>query len=145
MPDVLERTFAALAVNALVNHPEIRPFAGGDPRVALDLADAVENDRNVFLMGEHGGFIFTWCAPACFEGHAMVRSPGRGKWGAAAARNAIEHMANEHGARHLWCRIQPERREVRSFVCAAGFTPCGQDVFDIGAGPQVFNLYEWRT
>ena len=145
MPEVLERSFATQAINALVNHPEVRPHVGGDPKLAVDLTDVIDNDRNVFLMGAHGGFTYIWTAPGCFEVHTLVRPEGRGSWALDAARESIATMHRDHGATHIWTRVLPELRNVRAFAIAAGLKPCGQGVFDTGTGPLVYNLYEWRA
>lgn len=145
MPEVLERSFATIAINALVNHPEMRPHIGGDPKLPVDLTDAIDNDRNVFLMGEYGGFCLIWCAPFCYEVHTLIRPEGRGKWAIEAAREGIRYMVEQYAARQIWTRVAPEQRNVRAFTLAAGMKPCGQDVFDIGTGPTIYNIYEWRA
>ena len=142
MPEVLERSFATLAINSLVNHPEIRPFVGGDGKLQLDMTDSIDNDRNVFLMGEHGGFIGVWSGPGVYEVHTLIRPEGRGRWAINAGREAIRTMQREHGATHLWTRVSPELHNVRNFTLLAGFKPCGQEVFEDGGALKIFNLYE---
>lgn len=145
MPAVLERSFATVAINSLANHPDVRPHIGGDPKLPVDLAEALDCDRNVWLSGEHGGFLLLWCAPGVFEVHTLIRPEGRGKWAIDAAREGIATMQREHGARHIWTRVIPEQRNVRAFTIAAGMKPCGQDVFDTYRGPTIYNMYEWRA
>lgn len=144
MPDVLERSFATLAINSLVNHPEIRPYVGDCGKLPLDLAPLIDNDRNVFLIGEHGGYFFIWTSPGCYEIHAMVTPDGRGKWAADAVRECL-FMMQAHGAQRVWARIIPENLGLRNFAIVAGFKPVGQEVFDIGAGPMIYNLYQWEA
>lgn len=142
MAEVLERSYATQTINALANHPELRPFVGGDPKLPLDMTAAIDNDLNVFLMGEHGGFILIWSAPGVYEVHTLIRPEGRGKWALDAAREGIATMKRDYGAKHIWTRVDPEQRNVRAFTMTVGMKPCGQEVFDLGTGPRVYNLYE---
>jgi len=145
MSEVLERSFATIAINALANHPLIRPEIGGDPKLPLDLTDVIDCDRNVCLMGEHGGFVYIWTGPNSYEVHTIIGENGRGKWALDAARESLAQMADNHGARHIWTRVAASQRNVRAFTIAAGLKPCGQDVFDFGNGSTVYNMYEWRA
>lgn len=141
MTALLERTYATISVNALAN--DVLDRCDGKPK--LDYTGAMDCDRNVFLMGEHGGFVYIWVGPSIYEVHTVVAESGRGKWALTAARESIEHMADNHGARHIWTRVIATERNVRAFTIAAGLKPCGQDIFDLGNGDVVCNLYEWRV
>jgi hypothetical protein len=145
MSAVLERSFQSSLVNDLVNRPDIRPFVGGDTSKPLDLSQAIEDENNIALLGDFGGFVMIWCAPGTYEVHTMITEDGRGEWALDAARTGIAILADAYGARHLWTRVKPEARNVRTFTIAAGMKPCGQKVFDIGAGPEAYNIYEWRA
>lgn len=142
MAPVLERSFRSSSVNELVNRDDIRPHVGGDVTQKLDLSAAIENDNNIALMGKHGGFVLIWTSPRTYEVHTMIAEAGRGEWALAAAREGMRQMRDQYGAARLWTRVNPSARNVRTFTIAAGFRPCGQQVFDIGSGPEVFNLYE---
>lgn len=140
----LERSDSPVLVNALANDPSIRPHIGGDPKLPLDLAEAVQCERNVCLMGEHGGFLLIWTGPHCYEVHTLIRPEGRGAWALDAAKTGANIMFDAFGAKHLWTRVLITSRKVRAFTIAAGMKPCGQEVFDLGTGPEVYNLYERR-
>lgn len=141
----LKRSDSPILVNALANDPDIRPHVGGDPKLPVDLTEALECERNVCLMGEHGGFLGIWCGPGVYEVHTLIRPQGRGPWALEAARSAISIMFDAYGAKHLWTRVLVTARNVRAFTMAAGFRPCGQELFESGLGPQVYNLYERRA
>jgi hypothetical protein len=142
MSATLERSFGIDAFNALANDPAIRPFVGGDLAKPLDLTSVVDDERNVCLMGKHGGFVLNWTSPGCFEVHTMVRPEGHGKWALEAARLVLDIMGDAYGARQVWTRIKPELHNVRLFAIQAGMKPVGAAVFDIGMGPETYNLYE---
>jgi hypothetical protein len=142
MSATLERSFGADAINALANDPAIRPFVGGNPETSLDLTALVDDERNICLMGEHGCFVLNWTSPGCYEVHTMVRPEGRGAWALSAAKLVLDIMGDAYAARQVWTRIRPDYHNVRTFALSAGMKPCGSAVFDIGAGPEAFNLYE---
>src|SRR3569833_3285988 len=57
------RSFNGVRLNYLVNHPSIRPFAGGDGKSWIELSSQDKDPNNHFLNGEHGGLFFHWQAP----------------------------------------------------------------------------------
>jgi hypothetical protein len=129
-------------INALVNDPSIRPFVGPGDDV-LDLSEAVAHERNVFLVGEHGGFAFSWCAPQTYEVHTFVLPEGRGDWAASFAMSARNCM-RDYGATHLWTRVPVGAENVRKFTLKAGFQPAGRDSVDYGNDVVEYDLYDWR-
>lgn len=139
----MNRTFDAETINALVNHPKIRPDVGGDGESWLDLAEVVAADRNVALIGEHGGFVYTWTAPETYEVHTFILPTGRGAQAYSMARESLDWMA-DHGARHIWTRVARGHRHTRLFTLKAGFKPCGEHTLDLGAGPVLFDLFNRR-
>lgn len=141
---MLRRCFDADTINALVNDPSIRPHIGGDGESPLDLSAAVADRQNVFLMGEHGGFAFTWSAPRTYEVHTFILPEGRGPAALELALTARGWMA-EHFADHLWTRVTPEAANVRAFTLKAGFSPAGQHTVDLGTGPITYDIFDWRS
>lgn len=141
---MLHREFSPEPVNALANHPAIRPTIGG--KGILDLTPILENPLNIALLGDHGGFVYVWCAPATYEVHTMVREEGRGKWALEAARLSLDSIFDMHGARHVWTRVSLAHPHVRAFAVAAGMEACGTAKFDDGTGKQhSYALYERRA
>lgn len=140
----MNRTFDPVRVNYLVNHPDVRPFIGGDPAEPLDLSAAVANDENIFLDGEHGGFACIWSAPGVYEIHTFVLPEGRGEWAVKFAAWGIAFLV-ENGAHHLWTRILPEAGNVRAFAIKMGMKPAGRQTLDLGTGPTIYDLFDWRA
>lgn len=141
---MLERSFDGAAINRLVNDPTIRPFVGGDISQPLDLSSAII-ERNVFLLGEHGGFALIWTSPATFEVHTFILPSGRGRWALRATQVGIAIMKDWFGAKQLWTRVEENAAATRLFTRAAGMWPAGREIFDIGGGPKIYQIYEWRT
>lgn len=142
---LLHRSFDAVAVNAFVNHPDIRPHIGGDITQPVDLSGSVASDKNIFLLGAQGGFMLIWTSPDAYEVHTFILPEGRGRWAAQAARNGIGMMKYKFGARQIWTRVAEGRDNVIGFTRAAGMEPAGSAVWDIGSGPQTFHIYDWRA
>lgn len=140
---MIRRTFDAERVNYLVNHPAVRPFIGGDGKSEMDLSEAVGDDQNHFLDGDHGGFACCWSAPGTYEIHTFVLPEGRGEWAYRFALSGRDYMTRI-GATHLWTRVHPDARNVRRFTLAAGFKAAGQHRIDAGDGPVVYDLFDWR-
>lgn len=141
---MIERTFDADKINALVNDPSIRPTVGGDGESYIDVSSAVADRQNVFLLGEHGGFACTWSAPGTYEVHTFILPDGRGRWArtfAIAGRSLME----AGGATHLWTRVHPGAANVRAFTLRAGFKPAGTHTIDLGAGPVTYDIFDWRS
>jgi len=141
---MIERTYDANRLNYLVNHPEIRPFVGGDVTKPIDFTRAIADDANIFLNGDHGAFCCSWTGPGVYEVHTLILPDGRGKWAYEFAKAGRAHMV-ELGGRHLWTRVHPDAANVRFFTLRAGFRPAGRHTIDLGAGPVAYDLFDWRA
>jgi hypothetical protein len=126
---ILSRCDDSGAVNRVINAPEVRPFVGGEG--VLDVTPVLTNPLNVALMGEHGGFLFTWSSPRVFEVHTFILASGRGDWARSAARDAIAQM-KAIGATELWTRILPEQGNVIAFAEEMGMRPTGEEIGHYG-------------
>ena len=139
----LVRLSDAARLNALANHPKVRPTCGGDGRSALDFSPFVADLRNHAVAWEHGAFLFAWSAPQTFEVHVMVLPEGRGRAAYRKAADGIAYMLAQ-GMERLWARVAKDAHALRHYVAQAGFTRCGEDVLDIGFGPVAYDLYQWK-
>lgn len=134
---MLERCFNTELVNLAANHPDVRPFLGPASLGELDFEDAVAEDKNWFLMGEHGGFALAWSAPGVYEVHVFILPEGRGKW-ASKARQATIDFAKQNGAKMLWARIAPSAKFVSYFARRGGMQPTGEMIHTLGTA---YDLY----
>lgn len=101
----VRRELSAERVNVISNHPDVRPWLGGQGD--LDLTDIVANRANYLLMGEGGGFIFIQQEPGIYEVHSQFLPDHRGEEVIMAARDA---------ERWMFCRT--DCIEIRSKVPA---------------------------
>lgn len=134
---MLERCFNTELVNLAANHPDVRPFLGPASLGELDFEEAVAEDKNWFLMGEHGGFALAWSAPNVYEVHVFILPEGRGKW-ASKARQATIDFAKQNGAKMLWARIAPSAKFVSYFARRGGMQPTGEMIHTLGTA---YDLY----
>ena len=140
---MIGRSFDAAFFNAVANHPDVRPFIGGKLNETLDVTPILADHGNYALAGQHGGFVYTWCAPGVYEVHTLILPIGRGKWALDAARMSLAMMAG-NGAETVWTRVREDMRAVRAFTIAAGMRPRGLKQFDLGGGAGVYAIYDWR-
>lgn len=132
---MIQEVWDATIPNRFSELTEIADQIGGP----IDFSGAM-NPANVYLFGEHGGFIFEWKGPETYEVHTMIASEGRGKWGFQAARQAMRMMA-AHGATHIWARIHPDKREVAILAAMSGFRETGTHTLD----GIVWRIFNWRA
>lgn len=132
---MITEVWDAAVPNRFSSLPEVAESIGGP----IDFSEAM-NPANVYLFGEHGGFIFEWKGPETYEVHTMIANAGRGKWGFQAARQALETMAR-HGATHIWARIHPDKREVAVLAAMTGLRETGTHTLD----GTVWRIFNWRA
>lgn len=134
---LLSPTTDASAVNALVNHPAVRPSCGLPEIGDLDFSDLIARPENLFLIGDHGGFMLLWSAPAVREIHVFLLPEGRGKWGFATQREVVQAAA-ERGIAVLWARVDPNMRALALFSRRGGMKPTGEQIEALGT---LYDIY----
>lgn len=139
---MIARSFDAERVNRLVNDAAIRPYVGGKIDQRLDLSQAVSDQNNWFLLGEHGGFAYVLTGLREYEVHTFVLPYGRGKWAMQAAAAGLATIAPM--ADRIWTRIAPHASNVRAFAVRNQFKQVGTEACDLGKGPETFDIFEWR-
>lgn len=88
----VHREHGAAAINAVVNHPDVRPWVGNIEAGPIDLTDIVVNPDNVLLMSEGGGFICVQQQPGIYEVHSQFVPERRGENALRAARDGMRYM-----------------------------------------------------
>lgn len=135
---MLDRSYDVEHINAVVNHPDVRPFVGpGDD--TLDLAPLVVRPENWFLMGKHGGFGLIWSAPRIHEIHTFILPEGRGRWAKDAAQELIA-FARKNDDIMVWTKVAPDQKNVELFTRSAGLKPTETDVETFGVPYKTYSL-----
>ena len=136
---MLERSHDAARINAVVNHPEVRPHVGAPEIGELDLTELVARPEHWFLMGDHGGFMLSWSAPGVREVHTFVLPEGRGKW-AENARAAMLDYARDNGTQMLWTKIAEGDRHVIRYARQGGMQFTGDVLETFGKPYRIYRM-----
>jgi hypothetical protein len=103
MTRLVRRTLDAARLNAVANHPEVRPWLGGRGPLSLDALAA--DPGNYALEAEHGGWVFVRHEPGVYELHTLFLPAGRGRACLAAWREAERFMWTATDAREIVTRV----------------------------------------
>ncbi len=141
----LERRFDAVALNAIVNHPEVYPWVRGAAAGVLDLSAAAEDPDNVLLCGDLGAILFTPTLPAIWEVHTQVLPEGRGTWARAFVESALRWMFVQTNAAEILTRVPEGNIPAAALARAIGGRPAfrldhGWNYGDEAVSATVFSL-----
>lgn len=88
----VRREYSADAINAVINHPAVRPWVGLPGQSYLDVGPVVANLGNVLLMGEGGGFLLVQLEPGIYEVHTQFVPEARGENVEKSVADAFHYM-----------------------------------------------------
>lgn len=117
---MIAREFTAERINAVINDPAVRPFAGDPEDGRIDMSDIVADDRNVLLMGAHGGTVFRFIYPGLYEGHAQALPEGRGAWMRQASEECVQWMFLRTPCTEIVTRCRVGNLAAKSLALAIG-------------------------
>jgi len=128
MPDgssakILWREHDASRINAVLNHPEIRPWVADMSEGEIDISQQVANPRNVLLMGKYGGCMCFQIFPGVYEVHTQVLPEGRGKWSLDFVRAGSDWMFTRTDCYDILTRVPMGHVAARALALAAGMMP----------------------
>lgn len=144
---MIRRTMNPEALNALANHPDIRPFIGGDGESVLDLSAQVRDPKNVALLADCGAWMLFHLAPGEFELHTMFLPAGRGKTYFSQAKEALRWMFTRTDATEIMTKCPDANPATRMAALLMGFRerfhlddawPDGS-----GVGHYAFTIDDW--
>ena len=117
---MIKRATDAGHLNAILNHPTVRPWVAPKAEGVLDLTGMVADERNVVLMGELGGCAFLWLQPGIYEVHTQVLREGRGKWTRALTEACVRHMFTRTEAYEIVTRVPAGHLAAKAAAEAQG-------------------------
>lgn len=117
----LTRTLSADLLNAVVNHPQVRPWLGSPDVPFIDVSPLVCDPANVALVTDHGGFIFHAQGDGVYEVHTQFVPEGRGRDAAQAMWEARRYMFVETDCVELVTKVPDGNRGADSLSRLAGF------------------------
>ena len=125
------REFSADRINAVIAHPEVRPWVGGVG--PLDLTPVVADPRNVLLMGQGGGLLFVQLEPGLYEVHTQFIPEARGPVALLAVIDALRWMFTRTDAVEIVTKV-PDGNVAAAVL-----------VKKIGGEFQFYRPHAWQT
>lgn len=114
----MNRASDAQLLNAIANHPVIRPSLGGEG--VIDLGPTIADRRNHALTFNGGGFIYIALGNGSYEVHSLaLPNPPEGT--IAAARESLDHMFTRTDCVEVWTKVPEPNRGALGLVRACGF------------------------
>ncbi len=114
---MLKRTFEADSLNAVANHPAVRPWLlGAGP---VDMSPLVADCANVALVNDDGGFLLTPSGLGDYEVHTMF-VPGAVD-PLAAARECAAWMFSRTDCMRIVTKVPRANVRARALADAMGF------------------------
>jgi hypothetical protein len=121
--DVVRTTDAAY-VNAVANHPAVRPHIGASAAGELDFGPIAANPANILLKLDHGLMMFIPVGDQTYELHTLLLPEGRGAKVLPAAASAFDYMF-AHGCDALTTYTPASNRPAALMARRAGFVQTG--------------------
>lgn len=120
MIEKIGRERHAKRLNRIANHPDILPWVQGPHPAPLDFSDAIQDPRNVLLMSQHGGLLFSQLSPGIYEVHTMVLPEGRGEWALMLAKACLHWMFTRTDAMEVVTKCPRGNVAAHALARAAG-------------------------
>jgi hypothetical protein len=104
-------------LNRVANHPDVRPWLGGEGPV--NWAPTLADSRNVALETGHGGWVFINLGDGRYEVHSQMLPEGRGDW--EAARAALRVMFTATDCMEVVSKVPDGNAGAKGIARAMGF------------------------
>ncbi len=144
---MIQRAADATFINAVVNHPAVRPHVFARPGVELDMTAVVASPQHVVLTGEHGAMIFmqNMACPGAFEIHTSILPDGRGPWALAFAHECVDYLFCRTNATEVFTRVPEGNVGAMALARACGAKPEGEPILQDLNGTEVpVTIYSGR-
>lgn len=114
----VKRTFDAARFNVIANHPDVRPWLGGEGEI--DLTDVVGNPANFALAIEGGGFLLVARDTGIYEVHSLFLPEAR-RYSLGAMRSGMEYMFCRTDAFRLITQVPDGNTAAAALARKGGF------------------------
>ena len=123
----LKRSFDKAFLMRVVNHDDVYSHVClGLPR-PLEISFALDDEKNIFLANDHGGFLFTHKGQCLYEVHTVFLKTGRGPPVYEAAKEAASYMFCKTDAMIIMTMVPVDNAAARKLAEFVGFEPSGSD------------------
>ena len=89
---IIERVTSANRINAILNHPAVRPDVADIGDGVIDMSEKIVGTENVCLVGEYGAFFCFKFFTGTYEVHTQILPEGRGVWAKQFAVAGAHYM-----------------------------------------------------
>lgn len=140
----MRRTLHAANLNAVCNHPDVRPWLGGEGKI--DLTEAVSNPLNITLEIDGGGFLLINRGGGTYDVHSQF-VPASRRHTLGAMRFGIEYMFTRTDCLQLVTQLPDSNAAALALGVKAGFREWFRRE-DTLLGPSAFGVItidEWIT
>lgn len=76
----VRRDFDAAFMNRVINDGAVKPWLANSADGFLDMTPEVRDQRNILIVGDHGGTFYRPIQQGVYEVHTAVLPEGRGEW-----------------------------------------------------------------
>jgi len=134
----------AAFLNRVANDPSVFPWISLGLKPPLDLTALLEDEHNIFLANEFGGFLFIAKPDYVYDVHTQFLPEGRGRTALAAAREAAFHMFTKTDAMRIDTTVALANRAADRLTRMMGFSKWGEtEVNGTPSNYYVLTLKEW--
>jgi hypothetical protein len=107
--------------NAVANHPDVRPFLGGDG--PIDMSALFSDPYNVAFESEHGAMLLIALGSGVYDVHSMFLPDGQGKEAADLMRDVAQYMFTKTDCIEGRTLVPTENRGADVAARRSGFRP----------------------
>lgn len=118
---MLERTFDIEHITRVLTDPSVIDHVNLGMEMP-DVTEFVQNDMNVCLFNEHGGFLCFQFVPGWFDIHTAFLPEGRGRKAVEAAAWAAQKLFTDYGAKCLVTFVPDNNRAAYQLARLTGFS-----------------------
>lgn len=115
----LSRTMDAQFLNTVANHPDVRPWLGGDG--VIDLTSLLANPANIAGQSVMGGFVAIAVGGGRYEVHSLFL-PDKGRDAVRAMRLGLDYLFTQTDALELVTKVPAHNAAARGLARLAGFS-----------------------
>ena len=131
-------------LNRVINDPAVFPWVSLGLKPPFDLTELVENDANIFMANEHGGFLFIAKPDFVYEVHTQFLPIARGPCVLRWAKECAYHMFTKTDALRIDTTVSVDNRAAEKLTLAMGFTKWGEvEVLGVPSNYYVLTMKQW--
>lgn len=117
----MTRTMDVRHINTVANHPDVRPFLGGDG--PLDLTAVVSDPQNFAFVTDHGAVLWWALGAGRYDVHTLFLPEGRGAESLQALRDVAHFMFTRTDCIEARTTVPTENRAAAVAARRAGCQP----------------------